>query len=437
MQFQKKLIKKVGTKDLCALKVSVIWKGFWQEHTSFWFLCAYYFFEYVRPQSLYPAIDFFPWSTFFLGLTLISSFTNKSISWVINPMNKLMVLFCILVVISGVFAFNPEASWGYKETMLGWFIVYFLTINLINTEKKLILFLIFYLLYSLKMAQFGAITWIGRGFSFADYGLTGTPGWFHNSGEYAIQMIIYGSLSLAFVVSLSEYWGKAKKIILYISATFGYLAVIGSSSRGSQLALGVIIVLFFLKQKNGFKGLVLISVLSAALFFILPEEQMNRFGQAGDDNSSMQRFAYWEAGIEIIKENPVFGIGYNNWIYYMLDKYPNGVGPYMLIQQPHNIFVQVSSELGITGLLCFLLLVTYAFINNSRTRKIALILENKFIFNMSYGLDAGLIGYLVAGFFVTVLYYPFFWIQITMIVMLNAVAMKQYKKLLDKHLTHL
>jgi hypothetical protein len=51
-------------------------------------------------------------------------------------------------------------------------------------------------------------------------------------------------------------------------------------------------------------------------------------------------------------------------------------------------------------------------------------LENKLLFNLSYGLDAGLIGFLVAGCFVTVLFYPFFWMQITMIVMLNNVTRK-------------
>ena len=49
-------------------------------------------------------------------------------------------------------------------------------------------------------------------------------------------------------------------------------------------------------------------------------------------------------------------------------------------------------------------------------------LNNKLFFNLSLGLDAGLIGYLVAGTFVSVFYYPFFWIQIAMIVMLNSVT---------------
>ena len=41
---------------------------------------------------------------------------------------------------------------------------------------------------------------------------------------------------------------------------------------------------------------------------------------------------------------------------------------------------------------------------------------------MTYGFDMGLVGYLVAGTFVTVFYYPFFWVQIALIVALSNVV---------------
>ncbi|MDH5728608.1 MAG: hypothetical protein OEZ58_06435, partial [Gammaproteobacteria bacterium] len=59
-------------------------------------------------------------------------------------------------------------------------------------------------------------------------------------------------------------------------------------------------------------------------------------------------------------------------------------------------------------------------------------LNNKFFFSVAYGLDAGMVGFLIAGTFVTVLYYPFFWIQITMIVMLNNVVTKTYREKLQQ-----
>jgi len=426
MKSSKESKNQIDIKEFYTLKIGLLWRGFKQEHISFWCLCIYFLFEYIRPQALYPKLDVLPWGLTFLFLTLLTSFSNKSIKWVSNPVNKLFIVFSLIIVLSGILAFDPPAALERKEVMIGWVIVYFLVINIVNNEQRLILFILAYLIFNLKMAQFGTVTWIQRGFSFADYGLNGAPGWFRNSGEYAIQMLIYGSLALSVVISLREYWGRYQKWILYSLAIMGYLAVMGASSRGSQLGLVMIAIWFLVKQKNGFRGLVIFSVFALILYNILPEEQMDRFNDMGSDNSSLQRYAYWEAGIEMTKEYPFFGVGHRNWIPYMKYKYPEGVGPQRRIQVAHNIFIEAVAELGITGLLCFLFMILYSFVNNARTRRMATELENKLLFNISYGLDAGLIGFLVAGSFVTVLYYPFFWIQISMIVMLNSVTNNQW-----------
>ena len=101
------------------------------------------------------------------------------------------------------------------------------------------------------------------------------------------------------------------------------------------------------------------------------------------------------------------------------------------IQQAHNIYIQAASELGVTGLFFYILLILFAFINNANTRSTSKSLENKLYLNVSYGLDAGLIGYLIAGNFVTVLYYPFFWVQIAMIVMLNNVVKRKLESVIS------
>ncbi|MGB7934292.1 MAG: hypothetical protein WCH04_19125, partial [Gammaproteobacteria bacterium] len=95
------------------------------------------------------------------------------------------------------------------------------------------------------------------------------------------------------------------------------------------------------------------------------------------------------------------------------------------IQLPHNIFIQAGAELGYTGLICFVLMAIYAFIVNARTRVLGKRLHNKFLTYMAFGLDAGMVGYLVAGFFVSVLYYPFFWVQMAMTVALHAITTQQ------------
>ena len=429
---KKKKNQSVDIEDMYALKIGALWKGARQEHISFWMLCMYMLFEYMRPQVMFPQLNILPWGMLSLLLTIITIFLNKSVKWVENPINKLLIAFMLVLVISSIFSFNIDASLYRKEIMITWFLVYFLIINIINTEKLLIMFIAFYLLLSLKMAQFGTIMWIQRGFSFTARGLNGAPGWFENSGEYAIQMLIYGSLAIAFVVSLSSRWSIYKKVILYSAALMGYMSVMGASSRGSQIALAVIFIWFVMKQKNGFKGLIVLALVSSVLYHFLPEEQKERFSNTGSDNSSLQRLAYIEIGLESIKEHPILGIGYNNWMPYMLNKHPRGVGPYEAIQAPHNIYIQCTTELGFVGFIIFLLLIYHAFKNNVRTRKMALEMDNRLFFNLSYGLDAGLIGFLIAGTFVTVLYYPFFWIQITMIVALNTVTTKNWKSFKSK-----
>lgn len=431
MQLPQKSESQIDIKEYYAFNLGALWKGLRREHVSLWFLCGYFLFEYVRPQILYPAIDILPWAFVFMVLALLAAFSDKTVTWTRSPLNKMFIGMAIIIFLSGLFSYYPMAAWKERNTMLTWVIIYFLVISIVNTERRLFLFLFAYMLYSLKMSQHGVVDWMSRGFSFASYGLIGSPGWFRNSGEYAIQMLIFGSLAVAYVISFREHWGKIKKWVMIGLASTGYITVIGASSRGAQLALAVIVAWGLLKIRGGVKFLILVIGLSFALYHLLPEQQIKRFEDSGEDKTSLQRLAYWKIGIELAKEHPVIGIGYMNWMPYVSKLYPEGVGPLKIIQVPHSIYVQAAAEMGYTGLIFFILMALAAFKLNIKTRKLAKNSDRKYFVFLSYGLDAGLIGFLVAGAFVTVLYYPFFWIQLAMIAMLHNIAKKLCQKNID------
>jgi O-antigen ligase len=130
----------------------------------------------------------------------------------------------------------------------------------------------------------------------------------------------------------------------------------------------------------------------------------------------------WDRGLELLSQFPVLGVGYKNWGVAQQRIY--GIDKLLL---PHNIFIECASELGYLGLSVFFMLIVFSFINNQQTRKLVFLKNgpNNFIVYMAHGLDGALVGYLVSGFFVTVLYYPFFWINLAMTVALNAIARKQ------------
>jgi O-antigen ligase len=406
--------------DFYAIRPGALWSGLKKEHVCFWALCAYFFFEYVRPQSIYPVIDVIPWAQTAMLFTLGAVFYDRSVKWVGNVENKLFVVFAFIIILSSFLAFKPVLSWNNRNIMLGWLLVYFLVITIVNTEKRFILFVLAYLIFNLKMSQHGFFSWAGRGFSFTKWGLIGAGGWFRNSGEFSIQMLIYGSMAMGFIYGLKENWGRLKKWFFYFMPFSAAMTVIGASSRGAQLALAIIVAMTLIKAKLGLKVLVPVLIISLISYNFLPEEQKERFSEIGKDETSLQRIEYWKFGLETMSNHPVLGVGYGNWWQYYFHS-GKAIGWAM---EPHNIFIKAGAELGYTGLVCFVIMILYVFVLNAKTRRIAKNLDNRFLYCMAHGLDAGLVGYLVAGFFVTVLYYPFFWIQMAITVALFSVTTK-------------
>jgi O-antigen ligase len=406
--------------DCYAIRLKALWISIKQEKLSFWMLCAYFFFEYVRPQSAYPVLEFLPWGQIALLLTLATVFFDNSVKWVGNPENRLFITFAFIIILSGFFAFKPSLSWDYRNVMLGWFLVYFLLINIINTEKRLFLFVLIYLIFNFKMSQHGFFSWAGRGFAFTKWGLVGTGGWFRNSGEFTIQMLIFGPMAMGFIYGLKDNWGRLKKWFFYFMPFTAAMCVLGGSSRGSQLGLAAIAVMVLLKARLGLKLLLPLVLLAVVSFNFLPEEQKQRFREMGTDETSLQRYEYWKFGLKTMADHKIIGVGYANWFQYYFFSGEWTVWP----REPHNIFIKAGAELGYTGLICFIFMILYVFILNARTRRAAKSLNNQFLYYMAHGLDAGLLGYLVAGFFVTVLYYPFFWVQMAITVALYSVTSK-------------
>lgn len=419
--------KKVSTdiEDYYSIKVRSIWEGLKQESPAFWWLCIYVFFEYVRPQTIYPAIDILPWAQLALLLTIITAYNEKGREWVKNTENTLFILLTIIIMLSCVFAFSPSTSWSKINTPINWLILYFLIINIVNTEKRFLVFTLLFLLVSFKMSQHGFRSFAMRGFAFANWGAAGGPGWFSDSADFGVQLTIFIPLSIAFIAALKEYWARFKRIFFYLMPFTGVFSIAATSSRGAQLGLAMAGVMFILKSRAGIKALLGVLVIGGVLYAILPAEQKERFQTIGDDPTSISRLDHWEYGMDVVRDHPFLGIGYANWLKHCWFENPNGIGEQKKCLNPHSLYVQGAAEIGLPGLGVFLLMALLVFRQNARTREYAKQINNKFILYIAYGLDGGLVGYMVSGFFLTIFFYPFFWMQLSMAVALHAIAKKQ------------
>jgi putative inorganic carbon (HCO3(-)) transporter len=400
--------------ELYSLSPRVIWRALKRQPASFWFVCIYLFFEYVRPQEIYRPIEVLPYARITLILALVS-FVLERRTLQFRIFEILLTIFSVIVVASSVTAFDSGHAYEKLPDFFSWVLIYVLIANTVDTEERFLIFMLSFLLYSFKMSQYGTRSWAQDGFAFRNWGTTGAPGWFQNSGEFGIQMCIFLPLVAEFIIALGGYWPRWLRWAAWAVPVTAITGIVGSSSRGALVGLGGVVLWAVSTSRTKVRAMTAAVVLIGLVYVITPSEQITRFQQAGADETSVTRTTMWKQGLEMMRDYPILGIGYDNWIEYHDINY----GGHGLLA--HNTFIQAGSELGYAGLITFLVMIATAFVINRRTRLLADRLSDrgKFMSHMARGLDGSLIGLIVSGFFISVLYYPFFWINFALTVALN------------------
>jgi O-antigen ligase len=411
----------VPVEDLYRLKFGAIWKAFTNDNFAFWMCCAYLFFEYVRPQGIWIFLQVYPyWARTFILLAFVGWVLNPKRQFVWNKYTTGIFVYLVLVILSSQFAYWPEISWERFIDYFNMAVVFFVLTQTVTTRHRFFILMLIFLIASFKLSFYGARTFAMRGFSFTSWGLAGPQGPFQNPGELAIQMIVFAPMSLFFVNGIKSFLKRWQVYVLYLMPITAAVTIIGTNTRGGQLALATQVVALILTTKHRIKTLVVIAIIGMASFQLLPAEQKARFGTSGEDLTSIQRLLYWKHGWQMIKDHPWLGIGYFNFPeYYTKHHYSDIILP-MLIQRgraelPHNIFIQVGTDTGFVGLAVFVGLMINSALSMRRLRRGATLVGDTFTANMANGLNLALLGYVVSGQFVTVAYYPYLWIHFVFI----------------------
>ncbi|KZY61022.1 hypothetical protein A3742_02250 [Oleiphilus sp. HI0071] len=401
----------IQLEDLYRLELKTWWTYFKSESFAFKMICLYLFTEYVRPQSIWPWLDFLPWAQLFVIGALLGLLADPKKKWVKSPVNKWMVLFFISILWSTYHAHYPDWSYRNLANFYSWFVIYFLIINIVTTQQRLLCFLAIFCVASFKISFSVTLIWAQRGFAFTSWGLKGPPGFFEDSGELAIQMAVFWPISLAVALNLKPYLPIWKQRVLILMPVTSGMVILGASSRGGQLAALAQFVMRFAKQVFNLKVLVSVLLVGLLAWSFLPSEQKQRFDDAGSDTTSKIRLLYWEHGFEMLNDHPFTGVGYFNFIPYYADNYLPYV-PFPNNELAHNIFVQVGADLGYTGLVIYIATIFSGLLLVRRIKMRSKGLSQYPIFKIVSVFNVSFVGFLIAGQFVSVVYYPFMWIHL-------------------------
>lgn len=171
---------------------------------------------------------------------------------------------------------------------------------------------------------------------------------------------------------------KPKTKFIYLASFFlSFVMLMAWGSRGALLAIMLFFFIYLLKNKNWvllFISLLLVILLWGFLMDIMEEivsfvseitgakkiESILKVvsGEVELMDSSSGRDVLYERSLKLFFENP-FGNGVGYWA---TDSVMNGL-------YPHNIFLQVASELGIIGLLTLLILTGFSVVRITRLKR--------------------------------------------------------------------
>jgi O-antigen ligase len=140
---------------------------------------------------------------------------------------------------------------------------------------------------------------------------------------------------------------------------------------------------------------------------------MRTIGSDTDYNQTEEsgRRQIWSRGIGYMLDNPLLGVGANNFVVAegtlspLAARQQFGVG--VRWNAAHNSFVQIGAELGIPGLLIFIALLVSAvagLIGSARQRRRNLAFRGR-VLELRQALTASLIGFVVGAFFLSLAYH--------------------------------
>jgi hypothetical protein len=363
------------------------------------------FINYTRVQDNIPGLNVVPWvGIWFLVVTLwgISRLKAELFSTPIAVIFYLGLLYGIggIGAIS-VISYKMSFFWAL-QLFPQCVAVYLVFRQPSHWEKYLKLWVVIYFVMGLFTLQNSP-----RG-----------PGDF-TSDENDICLAFAVGIPYVFYSSFLPDCSKKWRYFCYGTLMLMLLGVVLSSSRGGFL--GVIAVfgaMWWLSVKRGkiaMVGCLVGIVAGSVLLSLLPPAYLADMESINDkeDGTRIERFHTWEIGWEMFKDKPIFGVGAGSFantshLYEAKTSWYTGHEKSLSGRASHSLYFQVIPELGIVGIIIFAYILFYlplSLIGKARS----LSYENKeerlkkIYLNI---LITSMAGYVIAGAFISVAYYP-------------------------------
>ena len=395
----------------------------------YYLLMLFFVFEYGRIHSLLGPIRF-------LHLPFFTSLALLMLLLIEKPVVNSLQTKCLLALILLMGIHVPIAvnnHWAFEMTRV---MFTYLVVHLAIT-KYVVSYDIFRRLVSVWLIC-GAFLCIQGLFQGGE--IKGSA-FFSDENDFSLAMNIF--LGISYFRFLQ---GPRKNKIMLVLLGLFLLGILISFSRGGFVGLCVVLLFIWITSPKKILGLFLVVLLALFIIVAAPPkywDEMKTITVIEEGRGTAAgRIYYWERAWDMFLDHPVLGVGPGNYPW-NIEKY-EPIGGYRERyhggRAAHSMYFTLIAELGLAGCLVFGIILFADFKtlrgimkNFRRGKRSQLVqdgkeqneaskiedLEKAQARNMMYydsaGIYVALCGFLASGMFLSVLYYPHFWILTSLI----------------------
>ncbi len=374
-----------------------------------WGLLSYLIIFLLRPGEMFPALaplrlELLTGLFVALALVLNQRFREGRLKLPKDKITLSLVAFLAVLCMTIFVSYGKSITAERIQDFIKLLIFYYLIVSIIDTKKKLVAFVVTYLMLIAYIAFDAFRLYLAGGFihTMNVDRMSGTT----SAGGDPNSLANTLAATIPFVVASAMYFRNfITKILLWtLAISLGALITVTASRGGLVAFLGVIIgAIYFSRRKLLYVAMV--AVLLLAGWAVLPEQYKARYSTMTDlenlDQTSSGRWDIWENGINMIISQPFLGVGAGAFVW------ANGSGDFgpAMFMQAHNLYIQLTATTGFIGLAVWSIFM-YFFIGDliRLRRRVLFSKEDRWIKIYATSFLISLVALFISGMFAHSLY---------------------------------
>jgi hypothetical protein len=316
--------------------------------------CGYVIIWYLQLGERRPELGAIRFEFYYAAfLTILSIFAIKK-SNLGCPLYSYILVYLFLLLIQVALSYDSQTSWNIfvnrviKFGFMGFFIVVF-----VRSPKGLTFLLGAFLLVCMKMGQEGLWGTVTGSMLWESQGIMRLHG---ATSLYAHPNSFSGNAIgvLPFIYYLFPLCRPFVKGVFILQLTLAGNIILHTGSRTGYVALIAFISYIFFKTKRKSRYIILLFIISVCAISYVQHQYIDRFEsiytlQEEEGQSSHMRIEIIKDAVQIFLHHP-FGVGVGAFPAIRNDTFGR-------IQDTHNLYLEVATNLGIQGFIIFFLLV--------------------------------------------------------------------------------